>query len=89
MRYRQSAILFEGLGDFEGQIRSIAMHGSMLAVLSRLLAVSAASLLAWITYQLTVICRRGAVLARQFRGPPVRHMMTGATAMPPLSQLAF
>ena len=58
------------------------MHGSMLAVLSRLLAVSAASALAWLIYLLTIICRRGAMLARQFRGPPVRHMMTGADAIP-------
>ncbi len=55
----------------------------MLAILSRLLAVGAASALAWIIYQLTVICRRGAALARQFRGPPVRHMLTGADAIPP------
>ena len=53
------------------------IHGTMLAIVYRLLVFSAGSALSWLLYQIAVICRHGAVLARQFRSPPPRSKLMG------------
>ena len=54
----------------------------MLAIFYRLLAVSAVSALSWSLYQIALICRHGAVLARQFRSPPPRNKLLGMIRHP-------
>jgi hypothetical protein len=56
---------------------SFPLHKTMLDIIYRLLAVSSVSALSWMLYQLALICHRGAVLARQFRNPPVRNKLMG------------
>ena len=62
------------------------MLGATAVIVGRLLAASAVSVLAWIVYQLTIIWRRGVVLARQFPSPPARNKLMGKPPPPSLSQ---